>query len=103
MTNAVGWQELLVVVVVALIVFGPERMPEMARKGAQWLARFRQQAGAAVDELKRAADIGDLEDEVKAVSADMRRMRDAVTNPVRAALDEPRRDDAVPPVDLEAT
>ncbi len=103
MTNAVGWQEILVVVVVALMVFGPERLPDMARKGAQWLAKFRGQASAAVDELRRAADIADLEEEVKAVSADMRRMRSAVTDPVRTALDAPRKDDAAPPIDLEAT
>ncbi len=103
MTNALGWQEILVIVIVGLIVFGPDKMPGMARKGAQWLAKFRAQASEAVDELRRAADIADIEDEVKAVSADMRRMRDMVTNPVGASTDAPRRADAPPPVDLEAT
>lgn len=103
MTNAVGWQEILVILVVGLIVFGPDKLPGMARKGAQMLARFRTQASEAMDELRRAADIGDIEEEVKAVSADMRRMRTMVSDPTSAMRDAPRRDDAPPPVDLEAT
>lgn len=103
MSNAVGLPEILVIVVVALIVFGPDKLPDMARKGAQWLAKFREQASAAVDELRQAADIGDIEQEVKAVSADMRRMRDQITKPAAAQLDEPRKPDEAPPIDLEAT
>ena len=103
MTKAVGWQEILVIVVVGLIVFGPDRLPGMVRKGAQWLARFRAQASEAVDELRRAADIADIEEEVKAGSADMRRMRDVVTTPTGAGHAGPRRADSPPPVDLEAT
>ncbi|HKJ55962.1 MAG TPA: Sec-independent protein translocase protein TatB [Nitriliruptoraceae bacterium] len=103
MTNAVGWQEILVILVVGLIVFGPDKLPGMARKGAQMLARFRSEASDAMDELRRAADIGDIEEDVKAVSADMRRMRTMVSDPTSAMRTTPRRDEAPPPVDLEAT
>jgi Tat protein translocase TatB subunit len=41
----VGAPELLVIVVVALLVFGPNRLPELAR-----------QAGRAVAEVRRMAD-----------------------------------------------
>lgn len=101
----VGLWEIVVIAIVGLIVFGPERLPEMARKAAQLLARFRSQATSAMDELRRAADIEDLEQEYKAISADMARMRDAVRNPAGALgqSQRPRDPDDAPPVDLEAT
>lgn len=102
----VGLWELVVIAVVGLVVFGPDRLPEVARKGARLVARVREQASGALDELREAADIDDLEREYKAVSADMRRMRDAARDPIRSALDQsqrPRGDDDVPPIDLEAT
>lgn len=102
----VGLWELVVIAVVGLVVFGPDRLPEVARKGARLVARFREQASGALHDLREAADLDDLEREYKAVSADMRRMRDAARNPIRSALDQsqrPRGDDDVPPIDLEAT
>ena len=92
-----------VVAVVALLVFGPDRLPDMARQAAKLLARFRGQASEAVAELKRAADIEDLEKEFKAVSADVNRMRRSISNPARALLEQPRAPDDAPPIDPEAT
>lgn len=53
----VGWMELGVIGVIAVLVFGPERLPRMIAQGAQWVRVIRTQATAARDDLISAADI----------------------------------------------
>jgi len=59
----IGFSELLVIAVVALIVLGPERLPKAARFAGLWMRRARQQwysvksefeNEVAADELKRS-------------------------------------------------
>lgn len=99
-----GFAELLVIAVVALLVFGPDRLPEMARQAGKALARFRAETSKSVEELKRAADIQDLERELKGLSADVRDIRRTAS---RALLDDgsaaTRGKDRPPPTDPEAT
>lgn len=55
-----GPQEFLVIAVVALLVIGPERLPEAARRVAIVVARARAATRETVDELKRTADVEGL-------------------------------------------
>jgi sec-independent protein translocase protein TatB len=48
----IGFSELLVIGVLALIVMGPERMPETVRTIGLWLGRLRQMFSAARSELE---------------------------------------------------
>lgn len=58
----VGLPELLVIALIALIVFGPERLPEMAAQFGRWVAAIRAQANSATAELKKSADVSGLTD-----------------------------------------
>lgn len=93
-----GLPELLVVAVVALIVFGPDRLPELARRAGEALSRLRSETSRSVDELKRAADADGLTRELQGLSQDLRDVRSSVTR----SLTEPG-DDRPPPTDPEAT
>ena len=53
----IGFPELVVIFVVALIVLGPERMPQVARQLARWVNEFRR----AADELKRELAAEEIE------------------------------------------
>ena len=53
----VGPWELLVILVIAVLVFGPERLPRLISQGAQWLRVIKAQATAARDDLMTAADL----------------------------------------------
>jgi sec-independent protein translocase protein TatB len=48
----IGLPELAVIVVVAIFVFGPERLPDLARQAGQFVRRARQFADGARDQLR---------------------------------------------------
>lgn len=52
----IGPLEILVVGVIALIVFGPKRLPELARSMGRALAEFRRQAGELRAEFSAGID-----------------------------------------------
>lgn len=99
-----GMAELLVVVFVALLVFGPDRLPELARQLGKAIARIRAETSRGVAELKQAADIEDLDRELRAISRELRDVRSSVGRALTAEPSAPTRaDDAPPPTDPEAT
>ena len=51
----VGFSELIVIFVVALIVVGPERMPGLVRSAGQWLGRMQRIARELRAEFEREA------------------------------------------------
>ncbi|MFA9429844.1 twin-arginine translocase TatA/TatE family subunit [Egicoccus sp. AB-alg2] len=76
-----GPQELLVIAVVALLVFGPDKLPDLARNAARLLARFRSETQRSVAEFKRAADLEDLDREIRGISRELQDTKRAVTQP----------------------
>jgi sec-independent protein translocase protein TatB len=52
----IGWTEFLVIAMVGLIVFGPERLPEMAAQFAKFIKVMRTKASEATSELTGAVD-----------------------------------------------
>ncbi len=59
----IGVQELLVILVVALIVLGPERLPDVARMLGKGMAELRKATAGLGDELRGARSL--LDDEVQ--------------------------------------
>jgi TatA/E family protein of Tat protein translocase len=47
-----GWGEMLLILLVASIVFGPNRLPEIARSMGKFLRNFQQEANRAMADLK---------------------------------------------------
>ena len=73
------WSELLIIMVVAMVVFGPHRLPTMARKAGRMMAEFRVAARElregiekelAVEEMREAAK--EVLDSTKGASQDLR-------------------------------
>jgi sec-independent protein translocase protein TatB len=67
----IGWSELVVIAVVALIAIGPKELPGVLRMVGQWMGKARKMAGefqAQFQEAMREAEMADLKksfDEVK--------------------------------------
>lgn len=79
----VGFSELLIIAVVALLVLGPERLPKAARFAGLWVRRARAQWYAvkselegelAAEELRRQlqAPLAAAQDELEAQARDLR-------------------------------
>jgi sec-independent protein translocase protein TatB len=113
-----GIQELIVIAFVALVVLGPDRLPQVARTAGRLITRFRSETRRNVEELKRIAEVQDLERELQGLRRELRSTRNDVqgsitgrpasrsggagSGPVRGSW-VPRADDEPPPLDPEAT
>ena len=48
-----GWQELLIILVIALIIFGPRKLPEIGKSLGQAINGFKESTKKATDEVKK--------------------------------------------------
>lgn len=76
----VGFQELLLIGVVALIVVGPERLPKLARVAGMWLGRARRTLSSVKQEIDRELKAEELKEVLE---------RQSRTNPLETILEEP--------------
>jgi len=82
--GSVGTGEILVILLVVLIVFGPERLPELSRKAGQLLARVRQMTRSLSDSLDTdyrdvVAPIKDLKDEYDSTMTELKGVASTVS------------------------
>lgn len=100
-----GWMEIGTILVVAMLLFGPERLPSMARQAAQWVRIVRQMANDAKSELTK--ELGDDFADINLRDLDPRTVvRDTLwSDPTPPPVKKARilRPDEVPPWDVDAT
>ncbi len=60
-----GFWELVVVMVVALVVVGPERLPQLARTAGLWIGRLRRMTDGVREEIQRELATEDLKKSLK--------------------------------------
>ena len=87
MLPSLGFQELLILGVLALVVIGPKDLPLMLRKLGQWTARLRgmaQEFRTGFDELARQAELDELKREVEALrrTTNLRSLANEITKPL---------------------
>ena len=67
----IGWSELVVIAIVALIAIGPKELPGVLRMVGQWMGKARRMAGefqAQFQEAMREAEVADLKKQFDDVS-----------------------------------
>ncbi|MCU1055588.1 MULTISPECIES: Sec-independent protein translocase protein TatB [Stenotrophomonas] len=67
----IGFSELLVIAVVALVVLGPERLPKAARFAGLWVRRARNQWDSVKQELERELQAEDIKRQMQEVRQGM--------------------------------
>ncbi len=48
-----GWQELLIILGIALVIFGPSKLPQLGKSLGQAISSFREGTRSARDEAKK--------------------------------------------------
>src|ERR1700749_273422 len=108
---AIGWGELVLIAVVALIAIGPKELPGVLRMIGQWMGKARKMAAefqGQFQEAMREADMADLKksfDEVKEALSGlpsgglMTSLQKAVSEAMRIdAVDKPAETPATPAI-----
>lgn len=80
----IGFSELLVIGVVALIVLGPERLPKVARTAGHLFGRFQRYVSDVKAEIKREMH----NEEIMKLSTSLQEAKDAVTGVERSLREE---------------
>ncbi len=61
----IGFWELCLIAVVSLIVFGPEKLPEVARSAGLWIGRARRVMATVKQEIDRELHLQEARDAIK--------------------------------------
>ena len=78
MFGTLGMPELILIFVVALLLFGPRKMPQIGRSIGRAMGEFRR----ASNEFKRTIEDEVAADEIREVEEDLKDIKKIVTDPV---------------------
>lgn len=85
----IGPMELILVMVLALIVFGPGKMPEIGRAVGSAIREFRRASQELTSEIQREVDLSQIKEEVKAIQSEVAQAVPYQAGAVTVELDEP--------------
>ena len=96
----IGWSEMGLILMVALIVIGPKDLPRLARQIGRWSGKARAMAREfqrSLDDMAREAELQDIKSEInKLTRTDLRSEIERTVDPdssLRRALEPPSRQD----------
>jgi sec-independent protein translocase protein TatB len=105
----VGWSEMAVILMVALIVIGPKDLPRVARTVGKWTAKARGMAREfqrSIDDMAREAELQDIKAEMDKLSrTDVRHRLEETIDPdgaLRRGLAAPVESEPAPPAVVTA-
>ena len=86
----IGWSEILLVLVVALIVVGPKDLPRLIRMVGRWVGQARRMADqfrTGFDELTRETELDELRREISALRGNnpVSRFKDEINRSIQRA------------------
>lgn len=69
----IGWQEFILIALVAVVVVGPKDLPRVIRTVGQWIRKARSMASefqGSLEEMAREAELDDVRKQIQSVSKD---------------------------------
>lgn len=99
----IGFSELLVIGVVALLVLGPERLPKVARTAGHLLGRLQRYVSDVKSDISREMQLEELRKLQSQIQQQVREVEDQVTSVSDAVRDEGRAVQATLASDMEDT
>jgi len=83
----IGFLELLVIGVIALLVIGPERLPGVIKKVSSWLIKSRHFANSIRDEFEREANLAEIREQLKQQTEHLKTQMDGFEKQKNQLLD----------------
>jgi sec-independent protein translocase protein TatA len=56
LVGPIGWSELLIILIIVLVIFGPRRLPELAEALGKSIQKFKKASREVEDEIKTTVD-----------------------------------------------
>lgn len=88
----IGFSEIFVIAVVALLVLGPERLPKAARFAGLWVRRARAQWYSVKSELENELADEELRRSLRQTQADLREAQESLRNQIHDSRDTVQRE-----------
>jgi TatA/E family protein of Tat protein translocase len=85
MFGSIGLPELILIFVIALLLFGPKKLPDIGRTVGKALSEFRR----ASNDLKRSLEEEVAADELRRIRSDLRDVASPVTVPAAGPVEQP--------------
>jgi sec-independent protein translocase protein TatB len=85
----IGWSEMLLVAVIAIVVIGPKDLPAALRQAGKWMGAVRRMASEFQGHVNEAMKEAEL-DELRKELTDLKKTASGFTNPVHSIRDEMR-------------
>ena len=91
----IGFSELLVCGVVALIVIGPERMPEAVRNMGLWIGRFKRSMRETRQEIERQIGVEDIRRQLhnEDIMRSLEQTRNEINSELNSVIEHVQSDD----------
>ena len=92
----IGFTELLVIALVALVVLGPERLPHAIKVTAMWIGRIKRSFNSVKDEIEREIRVDDIRrdlhndevmEELRKAREKAEKMRSSVVDTMNETID----------------
>lgn len=101
----IGFSEMVIIAVVALVVLGPERLPRVARQAGQWIGKLQRYVSDVKSDINRQMELDELrklQSDVTSAAKSLEGSMQSVVSDAQAGLeglsstgsgsDEPRTD-----------
>jgi sec-independent protein translocase protein TatB len=82
----IGFSEMAVVAVVALIVLGPERLPKVARQAGQWLGKLQRYVSDVKSDISRQMEL----EELRKMQSEVKEAASGIEESFRSSVAEAR-------------
>lgn len=80
----IGFTELLLIAIIALVVLGPERLPGAIRTTAYWVGKIRRSFQNAKDELEKELNVDEIKRQIhnEAIMQELEKAKDVLNDPL---------------------
>lgn len=80
----IGFTEMMIIAVVALVVIGPERLPKVARQAGEWMGKLRRYVDDVKSDINRQMQL----DELRKIQSDVKDAAQSLKNSVDSVVSE---------------